>query len=203
MKQLNAKKILFWLLLLTAISLIADGSSIYAKAQLAQYLISDAWTQTVAGKRQVRPWPWADTWPVARLKVADKNIDLYILNGTSGASLPFGPGHLTGSAYPGESGASIIAAHRDTHFKFLETIKLGKTIQIQTRQGDIVWYEVIKTEIADSQKQNLQLVQQAELLTLVTCYPFNAIDPGGPLRYVVTARKIKPALRLAARTEKG
>lgn len=195
MKKLNAKKILFWLLLLTAISLIVNGSSIYAKAQLAQYLISDAWTQTIAGKRQVRPWPWADTWPVARLTVPDKNIELYILNGANGASLPFGPGHLTGTVYPGESGASIIAAHRDTHFKFLETIKLGKKIQIQTRQGDIVWYEVIKANIADSRKQSLQLVQQAELLTLVTCYPFDAIDPGGPLRYVVTAKKIKPALR--------
>ena len=25
------------------------------------------------------------------------------------------------------------------------------------------------------------------LLSLVTCYPFDAVAPGGPLRYVVTA----------------
>jgi sortase A len=24
-------------------------------------------------------------------------------------------------------------------------------------------------------------------LTLVTCYPFDAVEPGGPLRYVVVA----------------
>jgi sortase (surface protein transpeptidase) len=28
-------------------------------------------------------------------------------------------------------------------------------------------------------------------LTLVTCYPFDAIEPGGPLRYVVTAELAK------------
>ena len=27
-------------------------------------------------------------------------------------------------------------------------------------------------------------------LTLVTCYPFDAIRPGGPLRYVVVARRV-------------
>ena len=27
----------------------------------------------------------------------------------------------------------------------------------------------------------------APMLTLVTCYPFDAVVPGGPLRYVVTA----------------
>jgi hypothetical protein len=26
------------------------------------------------------------------------------------------------------------------------------------------------------------------MLSLVTCYPFEAIDPGGPMRYVVTAK---------------
>jgi len=25
------------------------------------------------------------------------------------------------------------------------------------------------------------------MLTLITCYPFDAVDPGGPWRYVVTA----------------
>jgi sortase A len=28
-------------------------------------------------------------------------------------------------------------------------------------------------------------------LTLITCYPFDAIAPGGPLRYVVRARALK------------
>ena len=30
----------------------------------------------------------------------------------------------------------------------------------------------------------------SRLLTLITCYPFDAIVPGGPLRYVVRAQGI-------------
>jgi sortase A len=29
-------------------------------------------------------------------------------------------------------------------------------------------------------------------LTLVTCYPFDALSAGGPLRYVVSADKVEP-----------
>jgi len=32
-------------------------------------------------------------------------------------------------------------------------------------------------------------------LTLVTCYPFGALMPGGPLRYVVTAEIEQPAVQ--------
>jgi sortase (surface protein transpeptidase) len=36
-------------------------------------------------------------------------------------------------------------------------------------------------------------------LTLVTCFPFDAIAPGGPLRYVVVrAARVRPALRARA-----
>lgn len=188
--SLNTKKILSWLLLFIALGFISDGSYIYAKAQLAQYLIKDAWVQTLSGKKQVRPWSWADTWPVARLKVPAKDIQLFVLSGANGASLPFGPGHVTGTAFPGEPGASIIAGHRDTHFEFMQQMKLGEKIQIQTRQGDIIWYKVTDMDIADSRKQKLQTSQQSELLTLVTCYPFNSITTGGPLRYIITARKV-------------
>lgn len=200
MKIINCKQhSLFYLLLVIAIGLITNGGYIFVKAQLAQYLISNAWEEMIAEAAPVKPWPWADTWPVARLQL--KGVELYVLNGANGASLPFGPGHLTGTAFPGESGSSIIAGHRDTHFKFLRKVALDDKIKIQTRNGDIVWYEVNKIVIADSRKQTLQTSQQAEQLTLVTCYPFDAIDPGGPLRYVVTANKIiKPELSVNKHT---
>ena len=31
---------------------------------------------------------------------------------------------------------------------------------------------------------------QQSMLSLVTCYPFDALEAGGPLRYVVTARML-------------
>ncbi|MCU7937732.1 MAG: class GN sortase [gamma proteobacterium symbiont of Bathyaustriella thionipta] len=194
MKNINKKngpqRSIFYLLLITAIGLIANGGYIFAKAQLAQYLISDAWDKTLSGNTQVKPWSWADTWPVAKLQFQNKAVSFYVLNGANGASLPFGPGHLTGSAFPGDSGSSIIAGHRDTHFELLQHIDLDEKIKIQTREGYIVWYQVNSIHIADSRKQTLEVTENSEKLILVTCYPFDAINPGGPLRYVVTAKRI-------------
>ena len=50
---------------------IGSGAWIYVKAQLAQVLLQRAWAGTLAGQRDVKPWPWADTWPVARLVVPE------------------------------------------------------------------------------------------------------------------------------------
>jgi hypothetical protein len=54
------------LLLVLGVWQLGEGLYIQAKAQLAQILVRSAWERTLAGERQVKPWPWADTWPVAR-----------------------------------------------------------------------------------------------------------------------------------------
>ena len=69
-----------------------QGSYIHAKAKLAQSLIRGAWEKTLAGQKEVRPWPWADTWPVARLIVPRLKVDLFVLAGSSGRTMAFGPG---------------------------------------------------------------------------------------------------------------
>ncbi len=42
----------------------------------------------------VKPWPWADTHPVARLIAPAQDADVLVLAGASGRTLAFGPGHL-------------------------------------------------------------------------------------------------------------
>src|SRR5690606_10953682 len=96
------------LLLFTTVVAWGNTTYIFAKAQLAQYLIADAWEQTLRSGKNSKPWSWADTWPVARLLSEDHKQDLYVLAGASGTSLAFGPGHLDGSALPEESGSIII-----------------------------------------------------------------------------------------------
>jgi len=104
---------------LLAIWNVGQGSYIFAKAELAQWLIASAWQQSTSSDRtQIKPWPWADTWPVARLEMAKHDIDQYVLAGTSGESLAFGPGHIFASAEPTEQGNTVIAAHRDTLLHF-------------------------------------------------------------------------------------
>jgi sortase A len=166
---------------------VASGTYIHAKAWLAQGLIASAWARTLEGERDVKPWPWADTWPIARLKVIDMNVDLYVLADASGRSLAFGPGYMSGTAAIG-TGNTVIAGHRDTHFAFLRDLQQGDQLTIQTADGRKWHFELNETHIIDSRRERLQFDEGSATITLLTCYPFDAIVPGGPLRYAAVAR---------------
>ena len=182
-----------YIIILTAISLviglwqIGEGSWIYIKAELAQYLLERAWTKTLNGSGQVAPWPWADTWPIARMQVQKYGIDLIVLSGANGRTLAFGPGHASSSAMPGTNGTTIFNAHRDTHFRFLEKIQKGDEIFMQLPDGKTIRYTTQEISIVDSRDTTIIQDNTQANLVLITCYPFNALTPGGPLRYVITA----------------
>jgi sortase A len=169
---------------------IGSASYIHAKAILAQVLLETAWDKTVHGQQEVKPWPWADTWPISRLDVPGLGIDRIVLAGASGSSLAFGPGHLFGSPLPGQQGNTVIAGHRDTHFRFLKDIQPGELIQLQSVGGKMIVYEVSETIIVDEKQAEYLANTSENTLTLITCYPFDAIRPGGPLRYLVIAKQI-------------
>ncbi len=175
-----------------------QGTYIPAKAWLAQELMQRAWQQAGRGARRPPPWPWADTWPVARLTSRSRGVDLIVLAGGSGRTLAFGPGHLSASALPGETGNMIIAGHRDTHFRFLGDLRAGEILGVETPAGERHFYEVIGADVVDARRGSLVLDTEVAMLTLVTCYPFEADEPGGPLRFVVTARKLFEERRAAA-----
>ena len=167
---------------------LGQGAYIPAKAWLAQELMQRAWARTGSGENRASPWPWADTWPVARLTARSGEVDLIVLAGGSGRTLAFGPGHLSASAMPGEIGNAVIAGHRDTHFQFLKDVKPGELLKLESSKGLEHSYEIVAIDIVDSRQGSLLLDTEAAVLSLVTCYPFDARESGGPLRYVVTAR---------------
>jgi sortase A len=112
-----------------------------------------------------------------------------VLAGGSGRTLAFGPGHLSASADPGTQGNSVIAGHRDTHFSFLKDLALGESLWIETVDGQQHRYTVVDLDVVDSRRSSLLLDSDDSMLSLVTCYPFSSTITGGPLRYVVTARR--------------
>ena len=169
---------------------LGQGAYIPAKAWLAQELMQRAWTRMLSGETRVTPWPWADTWPVARLTARSGDVNLIVLAGGSGRTLAFGPGHMSASAMPGEVGNTVIAGHRDTHFQFLKDVQAGEVLILESARGIEHSYEVTGVDIVDSRKGSLLLDTDVAMLSLVTCYPFDAIEAGGPLRYVVTARML-------------
>ena len=179
--------LLSFVLLATGIGKFGGAAYIHAKAGLAQVLLRAAWAQTLANASPQPPWPGADTWPVARLRIAPARIDEIVLANASGHALAFGPTHVSSSANPGAAGNSVIIAHRDTHFRFLQYLSLGDRITVQTRDGIEHRFATSAAYVADSRTTLIEYATPRPRLTLVTCYPFNAVHPGGPLRYIVEA----------------
>lgn len=173
---------------------IGEGSWIYVKARLAQYLLQRAWSRTLAGRTDVRPWPWADTYPVARLMAPSMHVDLIVLNGSYGRTMAFGPGYAEASAFPGSPGTTVLTGHRDTHFRFLKRLKRQDEIIIETVRRTSERYRVHSTRIVDARTASIRLTEGTDELALVTCYPFDTVLTGGPLRYVVTAIRVPSAL---------
>jgi sortase A len=163
------------------------GVWIQAKAWLAQGLIAQAWSRTLQEQRPAKPWAWADTWPVARLAVPRLGIERYVLAGADGAAMPFGPGHMQGTVLPGAPGNSVIGGHRDTHLAFLRRLKIGDRLEVERADGVRVAYRVVAADVLD--RRDIWVAKQdgPTRLTLVTCYPFDALGADGPLRYVVVA----------------
>ena len=167
-------------------ALAGQGVWIGAKAEIAQVLLARAWARAIDGESAPTPWPWADTWPVARLSVPALGEHAIVLAEAGGEALAFGPSLLTASARPGEAGISIIAAHRDTHFAFLQHVEPGQTIVVERPDGEPLLYRVTGSEIVEAQRSGIQVEGGPSRLALVTCWPFGSVTPG-PLRYVVWA----------------
>ena len=169
------------------LALTGNALFIHAKALVAQVLLHRAWASTQTTGVPAKPWPWADTATIARLIAPAQGADLLVLAGASGRTLAFGPGHHDGSALPGEAGNAVISAHRDTHFRFLRDVAVGDALIVEGAAGKRFSYRVRAIDIADQRDLRFPRLTPEPTLTLVTCYPFDAVEPGGPLRYVVVA----------------
>lgn len=179
--------VLICVLSLSGVGMFGNGAYMYAKAQLAQYLLQRAWTKTLRGDSAVKPWSWADTWPVAQIEFPDQHERFIVLSGASGRTMAFGPGHVDGTADPDETGNCVISAHRDTQFAVLRHVQLGDEIVLQTRKGKTITYRVRAIRVVKSRDTSILANSRTRRLTLITCYPFDALRPGGDLRYAIVA----------------
>ncbi|MGN6114793.1 MAG: class GN sortase [Nitrobacter sp.] len=171
---------------LLGLLLIGQGAYIHAKALLAQVLLERAFDESVATGRIVKPWSWADTWPVARIEVTRLHARAIVLAGSSGQALAFGPGHVEQTPNAGERGVAVYAAHRDTHFSFLRDVKPGDDITVTRHDGRTFHYRADGTAVVRYDASGIDPRAEGHALALTTCWPFDAVT-SGPLRYVVHA----------------
>jgi sortase A len=179
------------------IALLGDGLWIKAKAALAQVLLDRAFTESIATGKPIKPWNWADTWPVARISVPRLGQSEIVLESGSGQAMAFGPGHLERTAEPGGRGTAVFAAHRDTHFAFLGDLRRNDLINVTRSDGRTFTYEVTGSKVVRFDRSGILANAQGRWLALATCWPLDG-KFRGPMRYVVYARMMeKPSIHHA------
>jgi sortase A len=184
---MNTRLVLASLFAIAGFFLLGDGARFYAKARVGQFLLQRAWARTLHGERDVKPWSWADTSPIARIDFPRQQRSYIVLNGASGRTMAWGPGHVDGTALPEQVGNCVVSAHRDTQFRVLQEVELGDEIVLETRDGKAIKYRVRGHRVANDRDTSPLMQSRSRMLTLITCYPFDAVMPGGHLRYVVVA----------------
>jgi sortase A len=176
-------------LALAGLVLFGQGAYIHAKALLAQVLLQRAFDASIASGHSVKPWSWADTWPVARIEVKRLHASAIVLAGSSGQALAFGPGHVEFTPDAGERGVAVYSAHRDTHFRFLRDVAIGDEIVVTRSDGKAFRYRADRTSIVPFDASGIDPLSDGYELALTTCWPFDAVT-SGPLRYVLHATMI-------------
>ncbi len=177
-------------LALVGVILFGDGAYIHAKAWLAQVLLERAFDRSLATGELVKPWSWADTWPVARIEVKRIGASAIVLAGSSGQALAFGPGHVERTTDAGERGVAVYAAHRDTHFRFLPNVAIGDVIEITRSDGKHFRYRADSSAVVRFDASGIDPATQDYELVLTTCWPFDAVT-SGPERYILHATLIE------------
>ncbi|MGE4431600.1 MAG: class GN sortase [Sphingobium sp.] len=179
------------LCMVVGIVMAGRGALIPVKAQVAQILLTRAFAQSLAHGHPVRPWPWADMAPTARLSVPRLGVREVVLSGGSGQAMAFGPTELRTAGRQGDSGdaLTLLAAHRDTHFTFIRDLRKGDVVVLQRVKGPARRYRVTAFQTVRWDRFAVPQGHPRRLLALATCYPFDAVEQG-PWRRIVWAEAI-------------
>lgn len=179
------------------------GRTLYlnAKAALAEILIRRAWAHSCASGTTTAPWPWADTYPIARMRIPRIGYDEMVLEGATPRTLAFGPARMLSGAAFGGHGNVVLAGHRTSWFRPLQFVGPGDQVEIEWfdrgRKIHRENYVVDGIRIVDANDTSLLTSTSDDVLTLITCYPFGA-SPLSPQRYIVRALPVQNQLALHA-----
>lgn len=173
-------------LLVGGAAITAKALYIPVKAEVAQVLLARAFDQSIEQGTPVKPWSWADTAPVSRVRVDRLGVSEIVLSGGSGEAMAFGPTEVLDDR---ARGVTILAAHRDTHFEFVRDLKTGDTISLDRIDGTSVTYRVRGFETVRFDEFTYPAHGGSGLLALTTCWPFGS-QVSGPLRRVAWAEKL-------------
>ena len=189
----RSKNLLSLLFLAGGGFLFYSGAREYLDSRAGQYQAAREFERPVPDSPATRAAAPAVTFrgvprgeTLAKLIIPRLDAELYVIEGDGPVELRRGPGHLAGTALPGEKGNCVIAGHRDTHFRVLKDIREGDDIVLQTDAGQFL-YRVRKTHIVSSENTTALRATSTAALNLITCYPFYYVG-SAPKRFIVEAQ---------------
>jgi len=157
----------------------------------AEAKVSVAMVRSANRGRPGRNWI-TDGAPVARLVVPSVNLDEIVLEGAD--ELNAGPGHVSGTAFPGEAGNSVISGERDRHFNHLDAVNPGDTVVTESGISRDTWIVLSKRIVGRDDR--IVARTSDTTLTLTTSWPIRYMGPA-PERLIVTATRVSGARRVA------
>ena len=132
---------------------------------------------------------------LGRLEIPRLHISAIVAEGTDAKLLSRAVGHIGSTALPGSPGNVGLAGHRDTFLRGLGEVRENDVIRFVTLRGTYV-YRVEWGAVVEPGRVDVLDSTATPAITLVTCYPFQAVGPA-PDRFVVRARQVAP---IAARS---
>jgi LPXTG-site transpeptidase (sortase) family protein len=176
----------------TAAGTILAAGALFALAGAVES-IHPGWAEAhSAGSPALARISLGDT--VARLSVPRLGFEAAVREGVDEATLSFGPGHVPGTALPGEESRrknAVIAIARDVGTPFASDLALGDVIELRTPFG-LRSYRVVERRILRIEEVSIAPTEEPSL-TLLSSYPPDSIGPA-PLRLAVRAEPFEPAL---------
>jgi sortase A len=173
------RSVFSWALVAGGMLLMTVGLGDVGTAWLEQ---RQAVASTAAAKNQI-PEGFA-----AKLTIPRLESSVYVVEAKSKRDFRRGPGYIEGSARPGEDGNTLIAGHRDLHFRVLKNVKVGDEITIESDKGTFS-YRVSSIEIVSPKRTEALRKVFPRQLTLITCYPFYYLG-SAPQRLIVRAASL-------------
>ena len=180
---------------LLALLLLAGGGyfsfqaiKIEVKAKVAQVLLDYTWNKSLKENKPYKPWSSFDGSPILKLEIPRYNISQIVLEGTSGQALAFGPALHKESFLPSENKITAISSHRDSHGEYIKNLEIGDILKLQDLDNN--WHTYKIEEFLIINVKETITINKTNRFLLITCYPFDALLSGTPLRYIVSAINI-------------
>jgi len=194
--RVNIRRVASTVLIAGGSVLLAASAASAARGALARDAARTRWSELEANRAAVgaragvggeMTWAAAPGAPVARLIIPRLGLDEVVVEGVGDDALRAGPGHMTGSALPGDPGNAVISAHRDRHFKGLGALAAGDTVITESAGGNVRWV-VTRIRVVTADAPVLR-TSATPLLTRTTCWPIRYFG-SAPDRLIAEAVRI-------------